>query len=94
MPVDGAQHEGGRLLPEIFSDDRWRELAGHLGLTPRQQQVARLICRGLGQLAIARRLGVSAATVRWHTEALFKALDIHDRIGIPVCLMLADRECP
>lgn len=91
---DGASKEPNGLLPEIFSDQRWLKLGDHLGLTLRQRQVARLICRGMGQTAIARQLGVSSATVRWHSEALFKALDIHDRIGIPVRLVVADRELP
>lgn len=92
LPEDGSSKEAQGLLPEIFGDQRWRELGQHLGLTPRQQQVARLICRGMGRVAIARRLGVSPATVRMHTEAMFKTLGIHDRIGIPVRLILAERD--
>lgn len=94
LPENGASKEPNGLLPEIFSDERWEQLREHLELTRRQGQVARMICRGMGQAAIARSLGVSSATVRWHSEALFKALDIHDRIGIPVRLMIADRDLP
>lgn len=66
-------------------------LSRHLGLTPRQAEVAWWVCRGHRPPAIAEHLGVTTNTVRMHVQTLFKKLDIHDRIGIPVCFVLADR---
>lgn len=80
------------LLPEIFTARQWRVLAGHLGLTTRQAQIARLTCRGVGRSGIARRLNISPHTVRMHSEELFLRLKIHDRIGVPVRLVLAARQ--
>lgn len=80
------------LLPELFTTRQWKILAGHLGLTPRQAQIARLTCRGLGRSGIGERLEISEHTVRMHNEELYRRLRINDRIGIPVRLVLAARE--
>ena len=80
------------LLPELFTATRWRKLAERLGLSPRQREVARLICRGCGNKEIACRLGISPDTVRMHLRGLFERLQVHERVGVVVRLVLADRE--
>lgn len=80
------------LLPDMFTTAQWRVLAGHLGLTPRQTQIARLTCRGLGRSGIGQRLEISEHTVRMHNEELYRRLRINDRIGIPVRFVLAARQ--
>ena len=90
MSVDGEanQHDP---LPELFPAQRWKELAAALGLTKRQVQVARLICRGLGNKEIARQLGRSESVVRQHSDGLYKRLRVGNRVGVVVRLVLADR---
>jgi DNA-binding NarL/FixJ family response regulator len=84
-------YESDGYLPDLFQEARWRKLAAHFGLSPRHAQIARLLCRGFRKDAIAKNLGVSQSTVRMHAIELFKRLDVHDRIGVPVRLVLADR---
>jgi PAS domain S-box-containing protein len=48
-------------------------------LTRREGEVLRLICRGLGDAAIAKRLGLTPNTVRNHAAALYRKLGIHRR---------------
>ena len=79
------------LLPELFSVQEWRAIAAHLGLSDQQARIARWICRGLGNEAIAKRLGVSRDTIRMHTRVLYKKLRIKTRIGVPVFTVLAAR---
>jgi DNA-binding NarL/FixJ family response regulator len=38
-------------------------------LTPRQEEIARLVARGLSNKAIARRKGISIHTVKRHVSA-------------------------
>ncbi len=85
-----SSSDNGRL-PDLFTSMRWAALARHIGLTPRQAEVAWWVCRGYRPPTIAKYLGVTTNTVRMHVQTLFKKLDIHDRIGIPVCFVLADR---
>ena len=78
-------------LPDLFTAEEWKVLASRLELTPRQAQIARWVCRGYATAGVAEQLGVSPETVRTHSQALFKKLDIHDRVGVPVRLVLAHR---
>ncbi len=78
-------------LPEIFPARRWHELARALGLTPRQREVARLICRGLSNKQIARTLGRSGSVVREHSDELYKRLRVCSRVGVVVRVVLSER---
>lgn len=48
-------------------------------LTPREAQVLDAIADGLTNKAIARRLGISLHTVKFHVESLFRKLDASTR---------------
>ncbi|SDN52679.1 PAS domain S-box-containing protein [Methylobacterium phyllostachyos] len=60
--------------PEIGSVD-----AAALNLTVRERQILNLICSGLDDEAIARKLDLSRNTVRNHGAALYRKLGIHKR---------------
>lgn len=48
-------------------------------LTPRQCEVLDLLCQGLSNKVIAKRLGLSENTVRWHVQALLAFLQVASR---------------
>ena len=48
-------------------------------LTPRQCEVLELLCQGLSNKMIGRRLELSENTVRWHVQALLTALQASSR---------------
>lgn len=64
-----------RQLPQ--QDDAQR-LAGYL--TPRERECLTLLVAGLDTAAIARKLGVSPATVRTHVQSLLTKLGVHSRL--------------
>jgi len=53
--------------------------AGAPKLTPRQQEILEQISRGLSNKEIARRLGISAATVKNHVHHVLEKLSVHRR---------------
>jgi DNA-binding NarL/FixJ family response regulator len=55
--------------------------ARHTGpnLTPREEEVLRLVAEGLANKLIARRLGITDRTVKAHLTRIFAALDVTDR---------------
>jgi two-component system, NarL family, nitrate/nitrite response regulator NarL len=56
-------------------------LAGRaVSLTSRQTDVLRLLCEGRSNKEIGRKLGLSEKTVKVHVTALFKALNVANRI--------------
>ena len=48
-------------------------------LTPRQCEVLDLLCQGLSNKVIAKRLGLTENTVRLHASAVFKSLQVTSR---------------
>jgi DNA-binding NarL/FixJ family response regulator len=86
------ESDDGELLPDLFGEARWGRLVARSGLTRRQGEVARLICRGCENREIAKRLGLSVDTVRLHTKKLLKHLGARNRIGVLVRLLLIERE--
>ena len=79
-------HEGGvPMTPEIA-----RKVIGQFRgqatsadevqqLTPREREVLELVMHGLGNKAIAERLGVTVAAVKWHLQHIYEKLHVHSR---------------
>jgi DNA-binding CsgD family transcriptional regulator len=76
----------------LFTPQEWGTVARLLGLTPRQLNVAELLCAECSQRDMARRLGLSMDTVRTHLRALYARLHVQSRVGVVVRLVLAQRE--
>ncbi len=56
-----------------------RETPPRVALTPREVEVLALVGEGLSNKAIARRLAISAHTVKYHLEAIFAKLGVRSR---------------
>ncbi len=79
-------HEGGvPMTPEIA-----RKVIGQFrgqatteqqleDLSERERQVLELVMHGLGNKAIAERLGVTIAAVKWHLQHIYEKLHVHSR---------------
>ena len=61
-------------------------------LTEREQEVARLLCLGQSNVAIAEALGISPNTARHHTERVLMKLSIRSRAAIHRVLMEVQRD--
>lgn len=48
-------------------------------LTDREKTVLELVMHGLGNKAIAERLGVTVAAVKWHLQHIYEKLHVHSR---------------
>lgn len=48
-------------------------------LTDREREVLELVMHGLGNKAIAERLGVTVAAVKWHLQHIYEKLHVHSR---------------
>ena len=70
----GAHHGSGQ-------GDRTRHASGlHELLTERQVDVMRLLAEGKPNKVIARDLGISEGTVKIHLAAIFRALNVRNRV--------------
>jgi DNA-binding CsgD family transcriptional regulator len=64
-----------------------------LGLTPREQEVAQLACRGCTNSDIARRLHIGLATVKTHLIHIFGKIGVSNRAAL-VSRMLSGSHAP
>ena len=53
-------------------------------LTPREQEVVRLVCEGMKNKQIAVRLGITAGTVKVHLMHIFEKTGLKDRYALAV----------
>lgn len=72
---------------EDLQDDRGetsgaKPLAAGDELTEREREVAVLVGQGLGNHAIARRLGISVTTVRTHLKKIYGKLELTTRVEL------------
>ena len=73
-----AVHRGARhLSPQVAAT--LAESVSREALTPREEQVLRLLVEGLGNKAIATRLGIAVGTVKSHLKVIFDKLDVQSR---------------
>lgn len=56
-----------------------RRTATAARLTPMEQRIVELVCRGLTNPQIARELFVEHSTVRWHLRNVFRKLGVRTR---------------
>ena len=56
------------------------EIAGRLGITPRQADVLALLLAGKSNKVISRDLNLAESTVKNHIAAVFRALDVTTRV--------------
>lgn len=68
--------------PDTLPSDGFRAIADDPTaplLTPREAEILALVGQGMSNKAVARRLGISFHTVKFHLEALFAKLDATSR---------------
>ena len=84
--AEGGVYVDGRLIPDVL--DRFFRTPSKEGkaegrpLTPREEEVMRLIARGYSNKEIAAQLSVSVKTVETHKARATEKLGIHNRAGI------------
>lgn len=64
------------------------------GLTPRQREVLACLAKGFTNAEIARRLGISAQTVRHHISAILVTLNVENRTQAALAAMQAISGAP
>lgn len=73
-----------RLLPALRASGLLRAAVAVPALTARERQVLELIAAGRSNAAIARRLGLTEATVKGYVSAVFGKLGVQNRVQAAV----------
>jgi len=69
-----------QLADSVLDSAAVRPDAAAFRLTARQSEVLALLCQGLSNKTISRRLAISASTVKVHVGAIFRELRVHNRL--------------
>lgn len=79
--LSGQLEEQARQVPAVESplEDRCAALAREGGLTAREEEILVLTARGHSSTYIAGELFISASTVRFHQQNVYRKLDVHSR---------------
>ncbi len=77
----GAGEEADAAI--VIADDAQAAAAGpDLALTPRELEVLALLAEGASNKAVARRLGISTHTAKFHVASLIEKLDAVSRTDV------------
>ena len=66
-------------IPRIHSWEESMELAVTASISPREQEVLRMLIAGLSNREIAGRYFISTSTVKTHIENIFRKLGVNSR---------------
>ena len=66
----------------LLNKRQWSYLKRRYHMTPREIQIAQLVCQGLGNEEIANRLNIKQGTVKTHVRNLYRKLWVHNKISM------------
>lgn len=83
------QHAAARIVTQRVAGSRTTDSTHAKGpavhLTPRQLEVLSLLCEGLPNKLICRRLDIAAGTVKVHMSCILRELGVNSRLQAVVC---------
>jgi len=86
-PINGVPHNAVLASPSTTGTVDRELLAKKCLLTPREVDIALLVCKGLTDQEIAALLKIAFSTVRTHLKHLFTKLDVTNRTELMFALM-------
>ena len=66
----------------LLNKRQWKFLQQRYQMTPRELQIAKLICRGLDYKEIARSCDIKAGTVKAHIRNVYRKAWVHSKISM------------
>ena len=75
---DSTQYKHTSLI--LLESNQWSYLQKRYNLTPRERQIAELICQGLRNGSIAKYLCIKPGTVKTHTRNIYRKVRVKSKI--------------
>jgi DNA-binding NarL/FixJ family response regulator len=74
----------GYKQPDIIllNPKQWSYVQNRYNLTPRERQVAELVCKGLRNGSIAKYLHIKPGTVKTHTRNIYRKVHVKSKIAM------------
>lgn len=75
----------------LLSEKDWSYLKRFYSLSPRESEVAKLVCLGLNNAEIAMRLKMAPGTAKTHTKNIYRRTRARNRISLLLMFVNAAR---
>jgi DNA-binding NarL/FixJ family response regulator len=79
---DSEESFFGRPDIVLLNEKQWSYIQRRYHMSPRELQVARLVCRGLSNGDIANSLKVKPGTVKTHLRSIFNKTRVRNKISM------------
>ena len=79
QPASPSAH--GPAAP-LLGEKQWSYLQRRYELTPREVQIADLVCQGLRNSSIAKSLNIQPATVQAHVRNIYRKVRVRSKINM------------
>ncbi|MFC1633209.1 response regulator transcription factor [Planctomycetota bacterium] len=91
---DFGSANSGRSRTEVvlLNKQQWSYVQGRYELTPRERQIAELICQGLRNGKIAKVLQIKPSTVKTHTRNIYRKVHVQSKISMLLRFVTDTRE--
>lgn len=66
----------------LVNGRQWLYLQNRYNLTPRERQIAELVCQGFRNSDIARKLGIKAGTTKTHIRNIYRKVRVKSKIAM------------
>jgi DNA-binding CsgD family transcriptional regulator len=85
-----AHHKYSTVI--LLDKKQWLYVQKRYSLTPRERQIAELVCQGLRNGNIARYLRIRPGTVKTHTRNIYRKVRVKSKIGMLLRFVTDARE--
>jgi len=80
--LTGGVGSGPDGPPALLDEKQWSYLCRRYELTPREQQIAELVCQGFRNGNIARNLNIRPGTVKTHVRNIYRKVKVKNKINM------------
>lgn len=78
----GPDRAGPEVRPVLLDSRQWSYVRRRYELTPRELQIAELVCRGFRNDRIARDLRIRPGTVKTHVRNIYRKVKVKSKIAM------------
>ena len=66
----------------LLTENQWLYIQRHYRMSPRELQVARLVCQGFTNADVADKLNVKQGTIKTHLRSIFSKVRARNKISL------------
>jgi DNA-binding NarL/FixJ family response regulator len=86
------QEHTNKYAQILFDKKQWLYVQKQYSLTPREKEIAELVCQGFRNERIASHLSITCGTVKTHIRNIYRKIHVKNKIGMLLRFVSASRE--